>query len=411
VTLSLFPPNGPITGRIPLPASKSIANRTLIIRALCEESFPIYNLSEAQDTQTLEQLLAAPGPTFDAGPAGTVFRFMTALLATRQGSFTLTGSERMKQRPIGILVDALRSLGANIEYLEQEGYPPLKIHGGTMLGGAVQVNGSVSSQFISALLMIGPVLPGGLQLEITGQLISQPYVDMTARLMRYFGAEPMFTNNVWQVPQTGYRGRALSVESDWSAASYWYAMAALSLHPVNVLLDGLYEESMQGDAVSREIFATFGVKCTVENDGIRVRSMPERLRSEPWNYNYIDCPDLAQTFAVVCAGQARAGTFTGLQSLVIKETDRVQALMKELAKFGVTCSATAATIELPGTPLAHSAPPSIATYHDHRMAMAFATLALRVPGLQIENPEVVGKSYPTFWNDLEHVGFTAASSS
>lgn len=406
MAVRLYPPTRALEGNVPLPASKSIANRVLIIRALCPNDFAIHNLSEAQDTQTLAALLRKDRTEYDAGPAGTVYRFLTALLPTRSGSFVLTGTERMKQRPIGILVDALRQLGANITYLEKEGFPPLKIEGGNLRGGTITVDGSISSQFISALMMIGPVLPGGLQLNISGESTSQPYIEMTARLMRYFAAAPVRVGTTWSIPETGYRGRALTVESDWSAASYWYAMAALSPRPSNLLLEGLNEKSLQGDVVVQELMRPFGVTSEADQGGIRISRKVEVKQCPIWRHAFMDHPDLAQTMVVVCAGLQVAAGFYGLRTLTIKETDRIQALVTELAAVGITAEATDDSLEL-GPYAGHATGhPKIATYHDHRMAMAFAPLALVLPGLGIADPEVVSKSYPDFWLHLEDHGFT-----
>lgn len=401
-----------LTGHLTLAGSKSIANRALIIRALCAEDFPIHHLATAKDTRLLSTLLDSHAEVRDAGAAGTTFRFLTAYLALQPGIQVLTGTERMKQRPIGLLVEALRSLGAQIDYLEEEGYPPLRIGPPAGLGktNRIRIPADTSSQYISALLMIGATLPGGLELTLQGKVVSRPYIEMTLALMAYFGVEHYWEGPVIRVPSQPYRPRPFTVEADWSAASYYYAMAALA-EGADLRLDGLQAGSVQGDAVLPEMMQAFGVTTVFEENGIRLRRekcvLPARF-----DWDFLTCPDLAQTLAVVCAGLGVEGRFSGLETLRIKETDRIAALQQELAKV----QAGIAEVPAAGMPRPDSTYfavngkarvldcPSFATYEDHRMAMAFAPLAL-LGDIAIEEPGVVEKSYPDFWKDLEKIGF------
>lgn len=403
VTLS---PNLP--RQVVLPTSKSISARALIIRALSATPCALQGLSDCDDTQAVLRALDLGGETIDIGAAGTAMRFLTAYYAAREGETrVLTGTARMQQRPIGILVEALRRLGAEIEYLGQDGCPPLRIRGRRLPGGDVQIAADVSSQYISAILMIGPTLARGLQLRLEGHIASRPYILMTLRLMEQFGAKPTFEDHVITVPPTGYRrAESYAVEPDWSAASYWYEMVALSPDPeAQVLLCGLQQESLQGDSICATYFRQLGVATTFCPEGALISKMPVADAERVLTLDFADCPDLAQTFVVTAAMMGRAFRYTGLQSLRIKETDRIAALITEMAKLGVTLLETA-----PGTLTCHPSEDSkarsasgditIRTYCDHRMAMAFAPAAYSCPGLNIEHPEVVTKSYPTFWTSL-----------
>ncbi len=391
-----------LTGTIHLTASKSESNRVLIIRALTAP-FTIHNLAAAQDTQTLEALLASDEALLDVGPAGTTMRFLTAYLSICEGTHTLTGSERMQQRPIGILVDALRVLGADIQYKHKEGYPPLHIEGKSIAGGTVTMDGSVSSQFITALLLVAPVLEQGLTIRFDGEVASRPYVTMTLEIMRYFGAEAAWQGNAIVVQPGGYQPRDFVVEADWSAASYWYALAALA-ETADFTIMGLKQDSLQGDAAIVKLFEPLGVQTHFITGGVRITRANKPLPTA-FHSNFEDCPDVAQTLACVCAGLGIAAHMEGLKSLRIKETDRSLALKTELAKLGITS-------RLEGDDQLHidagaikSTDAAIATYEDHRMAMAFAPLALVLDHVVIADPKVVGKSYPAFWDDLRSVGF------
>lgn len=399
-----------LAGEITLAGSKSISNRTLIIRALSGENFPISKLANAKDTDLLQGLLSSTDPVRDAGAAGTTFRFMTAYLSTQPGAQTLTGTERMKQRPIGVLVDALRKLGANIEYLEKEGYPPLLIGPPDNFGSnnKVQISAGTSSQYISALLMIAPTLPSGLELELVGKIVSRPYIEMTLAQMAYFGVQHKWEGQFIRVAPQKYQAKPFVVEADWSAASYYYGMAALASE-VDLQLNGLFEESLQGDAALTDIVAQLGVKTTFNEKGIHL-SKNGRALPAVFEYDFLLCPDLAQTIAVICAGLGVTGRFTGLETLRIKETDRIAALDQELAKVGVKvieegfASDGKEYFRIEGKAQIPSPGPEFATYEDHRMAMAFAPLAF-LGEIKIHEPEVVVKSYPDFWRDLRQVGF------
>ncbi len=409
--LKLRKPTKVLQGTIELPASKSISNRLLIIRSLCKDDFAIENHSQSDDTLTMEKLLKKIHDhesekrndvlELDAKNAGTVFRFLTAYLASKPGTFILTGDERMKHRPVGELVNALKLLGADIEYIDKKDFPPIQIKGKKLSGGEVDINAGISSQFVSALLMIGPGLDDGLILHLKGSISSEPYIRMTTRLMEESGAGVKWDNNTISVSAKPYRPKQLIVESDWSSASYWYLLAVFS-DEVNLVLKGLHKKSVQGDAVIADIFTHFGVQTEFFENGIRITKSKDLV--EQFEYDFTDYPDLAQTLAVCCAGLNIPAKLTGLGSLKIKETDRLFALKTELLKLGN--SVEISEDELSVLPSSKSMQPIVInTYNDHRMAMAFTPLAILYPELVIENPDVVKKSYPAFWDDMEKVGF------
>ncbi len=399
-----------IKGTIELAGSKSIANRALIIRALCKDHFPIHRIANANDTQLMQALIESKSELRDAGPAGTTFRFLTAYLSLQAGSQILTGTERMKQRPIGLLVNALKSLGADIQYLEKEGYPPLKINApGQDFGhnNKVSIPADTSSQYVSALLMIAPTLPDGLELSLVGDIVSRPYLEMTLSLMKYFGINYKWVEQTVVIEPQEYVGRPFTVEADWSAASYHYALAAFA-DEADLQLNGLFENSVQGDAVLADMMTHFGVQTTFNDAGVRL-TKNGKASSDAFEKDFLYCPDLAQTLAVICGGTGIAGRFTGLQTLRIKETDRIAALQTELKKVGVDFNEDPDNKDwyLVQGELNFKSTPSFATYEDHRMAMAFAPLAM-FHKVDIEEPEVVGKSYPDFWKDLGMLGFDVA---
>lgn len=397
-----------LKGEVTLAGSKSISNRVLIIQALCNTDFKIDALANANDTELLAHLLKSTDEVLDAGPAGTTFRFMTAYLALSGGNRILTGSERMKQRPIKVLVEACRNLGASITYLENEGFPPLKISSGTMSGNKqLAIPANTSSQYISALLLIAPILPGGLSLELTGKIVSKPYIEMTLGLMQYFGVSHTWENQVIVIAEQAYQAKPFVVEADWSAASYYYSLAALS-EQADISLNGLFEHSLQGDSALANIFESFGVKTLFTAHGIRLIKR-QTVIPDAFHYDFILCPDLAQTLAVVCAALGTKGYFSGLETLRIKETDRIQALENEISKGGCHISLFS-TDSLSGKEVFEVSGrfettdvPIFKTYEDHRMAMAFAPLALLHP-IEIEEPSVVIKSYPDFWTDFQYLG-------
>ena len=402
-----------LAGELTLAGSKSISNRALIIQALCEDDFPIHRLANANDTELLQSLLQREKIILDAGPAGTTFRFLTAYLALQPDIQILTGSERMKKRPIKVLVEALRQLGADIEYLEKEGYPPLKIGEPSDDFGRKNrliIPANTSSQYISALLMIAPILPHGLELTLAGKIVSRPYIEMTLALMRHFGVTAGWKDNVIKINPQDYRAKAFTVEADWSAASYYYAMAVFA-DELDLQLNGLFKDSVQGDAVLAPMMEKFGIKTDFNAQGIRLTKSGAAI-PPVFEYDFLECPDLAQTLAVVCAGVGVHGVFTGLETLRIKETDRIAALKNELAKVQAFLSKLPEKFskksgkqffQIEGKAVVENAP-TFATYEDHRMAMAFAPLAM-FGNIRIEEPEVVRKSYPNFWRDLTELGF------
>ncbi|GAA4370750.1 3-phosphoshikimate 1-carboxyvinyltransferase [Hymenobacter saemangeumensis] len=400
---------GPLRGNVALPASKSESNRALILQALAG-SGQLGNLSDANDTQLMQRLLsqAAGRQELSAEDAGTVMRFLTAYLAVTGWRGRLTGTARMLERPIAVLVDALRQLGAAIEYEGQEGYPPLRFDGFTSRTAAempaLTVRGDISSQYISALLMVGAALPAGLRLQLTGHIGSRPYINMTLALMHHFGAVIQEEGPTGIVVQPGgYQPASYRVEADWSAASYWYAMLALAPAGSELTLPGLREHSWQGDQAIAGMMQDFGVKTEFLPEGVRLlKTLP--LSNRDLSYDFTDCPDLAQTVAVVAAALGLPITMKGLQSLRIKETDRIAALQVELAKFGAALTEGAPGAFQVSASGFRVSGQTVATYHDHRMAMAFAPLALLGP-LQIESPAVVRKSYPRFWDELSAAGF------
>ena len=408
--MHLIWPGGPLQGTAHLPASKSEANRALILQALAGGG-TLGNLSDAHDTQLMNRLLAAASKAdvLDAEDAGTVMRFLTAYLAVTNWRGRLIGTARMQERPIGVLVEALRQAGASINYLNNEGYPPLELTGfGTTKDAKapteLAVRGDISSQYISALLMVGPRLPGGLRLRLTGHVGSRPYINMTVALMQLFGADYTAEGDTLTVRAGEYKPTNYTVESDWSAASYWYSLVALAPAGSEITLPGLRRKSLQGDQAIAEMMTHFGVATTFLPDGICLKQQPLAPQTEILTLDFTDCPDLAQTVAVVAAALNRPVDMTGLDSLRIKETDRIAALQTELVKFGGDLREVAEgcfRAESVGFTVNNQ---SVATYHDHRMAMAFAPLALRGP-LNIQAPTVVKKSYPQYWNELAKSGF------
>ena len=397
---------------IMLPSSKSISNRALTIHALSGGNIAPQNLSNCDDTEVMIQAFHQMPDVIDIKAAGTAMRFLTAYLSVTDGEHTITGTERMKHRPIKVLVDALRYLGAEIQYLGEEGYPPLHIVGHHLEGGHIEVPGNISSQFISALLMIGPVLTKGLELKLTEDIVSRPYIDLTLWTMREFGAEADWSDvDTITVQPTPYQQREYLIENDWSAASYWYEILALcNNRDSEIKLEGLMDGSKQGDSVVRYIFSLLGVKTTFETrtEGVPTTvTLTNHLMKLPrLEYDFVNSPDLTQTIVVCCTALGIPFHFKGLGSLKIKETDRIEALKKELKKLGyVLQDKDDCELIWDGTRCEPSYAP-IDTYEDHRMAMAFAPLAILYPGLvKINHPEVVTKSYPAFWDDLKSAGF------
>ena len=396
-----------ITGEVILPASKSISNRALAINMLAGNAKTPVNLSDCDDTRVMLKWLNDRPSTIDIGAAGTAMRFSTALLAVTEGSHIITGSERMKKRPIGILVNALRQLGAQIEYVEDDGFPPLRIVGNNSLeGGIISLPGNVSSQYISAMLMIGPTLKTGLTLRLTGEIISRPYINMTIAIMHSFGANVQFaTDNTIVVKPGKYNQNDYTVENDWSAASYWYEIIALANNTdATIYLPNLYKNSLQGDCKGAEVFRKLGVETQYTSNGVTIRKTPISIAS--LEYDFVEMPDLAQTFVVTCCMLGVHFHFTGLQSLKIKETDRINALKVEMKKLGyVIEDRNDSELLWQGELCKPMDNCSIDTYEDHRMAMAFAPVSMKIGKININDPHVVTKSYPHYWDDLKKVGF------
>lgn len=414
-----------IHASIQLPASKSISNRALILHSLAHGNILPCNLSDCDDTRVMICALNGNPEHIDILAAGTAMRFLTAYLSVTPGTRIITGTQRMQQRPIRILVDALRELGAQIEYVNNEGYPPLRITGGELKKEEISLAGNVSSQYISALLMIGAVLPKGLRLHLIGDIISRPYINLTLQLMRDFGAQAEWTTgNSITVSPGGYRDVPFTVESDWSAASYWYQIMAL--HSIKneelkmkrgedikdnkekeiseIELLGLFPCSYQGDSRGAEVFSRLGIKTEYTDHGVKLTK--SGTPAEYLEEDMVDIPDLAQTFVVTCCLMNIPFRFTGLQSLKIKETDRITALITELRKLGYVVKSEQDSILMwDGERCPAEKAPLIATYEDHRMAMAFAPACLLLPQIEIDEPQVVSKSYPTYWENLKQAGF------
>lgn len=390
-------------GIIDLPTSKSISNRALIINALSGNQLVVKRISNSDDTHVMIEALKLQSNEIDVGAAGTSMRFLTAYFANKLGTWQITGSERMKNRPIAILVDALRSIGAEISYVEKEGFPPLQIKGKELEGGKIALDGSVSSQYISALLMVAPIMKNGLTLELLGHIASRPYIQLTLNMMRYFGIDYDWQENVIKIAHQTYTPRPFTVESDWSGASYWYEIVACA-NNASIRLLGLQRESSQGDSKVADIFSALGVETVFSGDQVILKR--KAIEVSYFEYDFDHQPDLAQTVVVTCCLKDIPFKFTGLQSLHIKETDRIAALICELRKLGYVLRETApGVLEYKGEKVEKIANPSIATYEDHRMAMAFAPAALMFSDIYIENPQVVSKSYPQYWDHLKEVGF------
>lgn len=390
---------------IPLPSSKSESNRVLIIDALTEGKNEISNLAEARDTQTMIRLLGKNPPVYDVLDAGTTMRFLTAYAAITNQNKVMTGTARMCQRPIGILVDALREIGAEIHYMNVEGYPPLAIHGlAEQTSDKVKIRGDVSSQYISAMLMIAPILPKGLEIELEGKVGSRTYIEMTLELMAKFGIVYSWEENIIKVAHQSYQATEFMVESDWSGASYWFSLLACA-DSGELFLKGLKEDSLQGDSKIVEIMSHLGIKSTFNKEGVLLEKIPVTGLKE---FDFTHCPDLAQTVAVTCAILGQDAKFTGLESLRIKETDRIYALQQELAKFNAEFNEVEPEVfqVIPSVTMPHEV--RIHTYDDHRMGMAFMPLLTKTKVL-MEDPEVVNKSYPSFWKHCQLAGISCTN--
>ena len=389
---------------IQLPSSKSISNRALIINALGNGTHHPENLSDCDDTRVMIRALNDDKETIDIMAAGTAMRFLTAYLSVTPGTRIITGTERMQQRPIQVLVNALRELGADIEYVANDGFPPLRITGRELRKDTISLPGNVSSQYISALLMIAPVLTNGLTIRLIGDIISRPYINLTLQLMNDFGVRAEWTDDHrLKVEPQAYHSTPFYVESDWSSASYWYQIVALSKE-AEVTLPGLFKDSYQGDSQVAGIFRSLGVETIYKDKTVILKKNGKSV--ERLDYDFINQPDLAQTFVVTCALLNIPFRFSGLQSLKIKETDRMAALITEMRKLGYILHETdGSVLSWEGERCTTEEHPAIDTYEDHRMAMAFAPTCLALPEILINNPQVVSKSYPRYWEDLRQAGF------
>jgi 3-phosphoshikimate 1-carboxyvinyltransferase len=398
-----------ISGQVNLPGSKSVSNRVLIIKALSGLPFEINNLSDSDDTIFLERALSeyAHLDNVHIGHAGTDMRFLTAFFSMQPKTVILTGSDRLKERPVKDLVEVLKVLGADISYLEKEGYPPLRITGRELSGGEVEMDATISSQFVTALLLISPYFMEGLILSLSGELVSKPYIALTINVMKEFGAEVSWEQNqirVFSKPYA-YEKKTYYVEADWSSASYYYSMVALSEVNTSVTLMGLSENSSQADARCSALYRWFGVD-TIFDKGKAIIKKTGQMKPGLLELNLVDCPDIAQTLVVTCIAMRCPFRFSGLQTLKIKETDRIKALQLEARKFGIELETSDNTIQwLKPTDIKNDEC-VVSTYHDHRMAMSFSPLSLEMEGLCIDDPDVVSKSYPLFWKHLNSIGIS-----
>lgn len=386
-----------LRGSIELPGSKSISNRILIIQALAKRPFDLKSLSDADDTSILMQALERNDIITDVGPAGTAMRFLTAYYAGQPGEKVLTGSDRMKQRPIAILVDALNQLGAKISYLEHEGYPPLHIEGRRLSGGKIKVNAKVSSQFITALMLIGPTLPQPLEIQIEGDPLSRPYILMTQSLMEQCGAQVTIENSTIKIMPGRYRSSNFTIERDWSAAAFWMAFGVLA-RKTDVLLKDLTPNTLQGDQSAMQLFQNLGLQCEFEEGGLRLKKAGKPTLGSGWNFR--NTPDLVQPAAFAAAALGVSFKLEGLDNLRLKETDRIEAILSELKKFDGRAEVIDNCMKIEPRKLV-SPTTSLSAYNDHRMVMAMAPLSMCFPSITIEDPMVVAKSYPGFWKQVE----------
>lgn len=405
--LLLSHPQRTLEGEIRITGSKSESNRVLILQALYPE-IQMSNLSESDDSNVLQAALKKGSGTIDVHHAGTAMRFLTAFFATKEGcEVMLTGSSRMKERPVKLLVDALKDLGADIEYAEKTGFPPLKIKGRKLSKRSVSLEAKISSQYISALMLIAPSLPEGLEINLKGQVTSAPYILMTLQLLQLAGVNGSFDGRQIVIePKSSLASRTINIESDWSSASYYYSLAALAEN-AELKLSNFRKNSLQGDSCIAEIYKQFGVTTLYEKDSIilekKAGKKPKKVKED-----LSGSPDIAQTITLTCLGLGIECELTGLHTLKIKETDRLVALKTEIEKLGGKVKITGDSLQLTSAGnLKENV--SISTYNDHRMAMAFAPVALRIP-VKIEDAGVVSKSYPLFWDDLQLLGFTAQKS-
>ena len=402
-TLRLTHPSQQLSGNCTITGSKSESNRLLILQALFPE-LELQNLSNSDDTQAMTRGLSSAQETIDIGHAGTTMRFLTSYFATTAGvKKILTGSKRMQERPIKILVDALRAIGADIEYVNNEGYPPLRISGKKITVDSVELAANVSSQYITSLMLIAPNLPKGLTIRLVGEITSIPYINMTCSLLQKVGVQAKFEGQTIQVfPQDKIVTKTVEVESDWSSASYHFSMAALADN-AQISIKNYVSDSLQGDSVLVDIYTQMGVSSSFDGNTLHLKNngtVQPRI-----TLDLVKAPDIAQTIAVTCFGLGISCNLTGLHTLKIKETDRLVALDTELSKLGADIRVTNESLHLAARKNPINEGVAIDTYHDHRMAMAFAPLGIKVP-ISINDADVVSKSYPTFWDDLRSLGFS-----
>lgn len=398
-------PTQPIKGNLKITGSKSESNRLLLLNQLYSNVLTLDNLSNSEDSQLMQKALANGTNLIDIHHAGTAMRFLTAYFAISEGrTVTITGSDRMKQRPIKVLVDALKSLGADIQYLENDGFPPLKIKGQKLQKSMISIPADVSSQYITALMLIGTQLENGLTIELVGKVISVPYIMMSIQLLKKVGIEAKMNENIITIkPQQSIQNQTIQIESDWSSASYYYSLTALSPNS-EINISTYYDDSLQGDSDLQNIYHEhFGVESTFENGNLKLKNNPTFEYKDCVELNLNHTPDIAQTITATCVGLNLKCRLTGLETLKIKETDRLQALKNELEKVGAVVEITDDRLQILGYKN-YNETPIFETYNDHRMAMCMAPLAVKFP-IKIENEMVVEKSYPTFWEDFETLGF------
>lgn len=402
-TLFLSKVDGKVSGEISISGSKSQSNRLLVLNALFGNSIHLKNISNSEDTLLIQKALSSLSQEIDVHHAGTAMRFLTAYFAIQEGKeVILTGSERMKQRPIGILATALQDLGAEISYLKKQGFPPLKVEGKKIEKDFVELNAGVSSQFITALTLIAPKLPNGLKIQLTGKITSLPYLEMTLSVLEQLGIDVKMKGNLIQIaPIPEILHQEFTIESDWSSASYFYSIAALAKN-AEIRINSFRENSVQGDSEVIKIYREyFGVETKFEGSKILLTKIPSK-EPKTIDLDLNHTPDIAQTIAATCAGLKIKCKLTGLETLKVKETDRLVALQNELKKLGAHTIITHNSLEIIGF-FQYSETPRIKTYNDHRMAMSFAPLAM-IQNMEIENPGIVKKSYPNFWEDLTKIG-------
>lgn len=401
-------PQPRLSGSIILEPSKSLSNRALLIQSLCDEPFQIHNLSKSDDTKSLQAMLSSLGEELNSGHAGSSYRFMVARACLFDREVVLDGSGQLRKRPIGPLVRGLQKLGADIQYLNKEGFPPIRIKPNKNFGkdvNEITLQSGVSSQYISALLMIAPLLPNGLTIHMTDDPVSVSYIHMTLSMMTYFGISSSWEKNTIRVEPGLYVARDYTVEGDWSAASYYYSIAALA-QSASFQIEGLTELSLQGDQVVRMIYEKFGIETTFHENGISIVKQELKEKVSHFEFDFSLCPDIALTVMVTLAGLGIPGKLTGLKTLRIKESDRVEAMKTELARVKTQVEIEEKENDLTCTISGKAKWKDKAkfdTYEDHRMAMALAPLACLRP-VMIKNPEVVSKSYPDFWKDVEKIG-------